>query len=467
MPHDRRTARVLVAMIGFVGVAMSVGCLRSSNLRASPEAIPELTPAGDLHPAAGGTTSGTNAPAPPSPSPASTPARDSIEPPPTPALDSSPNTGETTAGSAQGMPAPRNAPAPVASPNPSATPAPGDTEAASESAPSGQSPASPTPSGDVPSPPAVLPTPLLDAEIRRAQSVTRQHFESLNAADTPTPVIDATTTPAAEPGPPPAADSKAGVADFVPPLPPLAASSQAQTKAEPTGTVVTFAIPPLTPIDTPTTGSAQRPPTSSPTNVPADRPRSGTDERPATAEAREFGGKTTTPRPETSGEMDEPSAVVDWTGAGLSPRAGATAEADREEHPDLEIATMRLCSKVTGFGSFEPVEPNALQPGRRVLVYWEMAGVEYQARRDVFVSRLAARFELRAGADGRVVWEHAPRTAEDVCPRRRHDYYASYPVELPANLEPGPYRLRLIQTDLISNRAASSEVPIMVVGRGP
>ena len=92
-----------------------------------------------------------------------------------------------------------------------------------------------------------------------------------------------------------------------------------------------------------------------------------------------------------------------------------------------------------------------------------MAGLEYQLRGEVFVSRLAAHIELRSGADGPVVWEQAPGTAEDVCPRRRRDYYVSYLVELPRTLQPGTYRLRLIQTDLVGNRAASSEIPVTIV----
>ena len=92
-----------------------------------------------------------------------------------------------------------------------------------------------------------------------------------------------------------------------------------------------------------------------------------------------------------------------------------------------------------------------------------MAGLEYQPRGEVFVSRLAAHIELRSGSDGPVVWEQAPGTAEYVCNRRRHDYYVSYRIELPRTLEPGPYRLRLIQTDLVGNRVASREIPITIV----
>jgi hypothetical protein len=129
----------------------------------------------------------------------------------------------------------------------------------------------------------------------------------------------------------------------------------------------------------------------------------------------------------------------------------------------LEIAALRLCSRVKGFGSFEPMDPDTLKPGRRIGVYWEMVGQDYEARGDLFASRLAVHIELRSETDGSVVWEQSPPTAEDICPRRRRDYYASAWLELPGTLAPGCYRLRLIQTDLIGHRAASREIPVTIM----
>ena len=164
------------------------------------------------------------------------------------------------------------------------------------------------------------------------------------------------------------------------------------------------------------------------------------------------------PRDVTGQAGDDPS-----TSGGPSPSGQPAAEPDRSERPHLEIASFRLISRVKDFGSFEPVNPDTLKPGQRVRVYCEMAGLEYQSRGDAFVSRLAAYFELRSGADGPVVWEQAPGIAEDKCHRPRRDYYVSYVVEFPTTLEPGPYRLRLIQTDLVGNRATSSELPLTIV----
>src|SRR5262249_41483865 len=110
----------------------------------------------------------------------------------------------------------------------------------------------------------------------------------------------------------------------------------------------------------------------------------------------------------------------------------------------------------------EPVDPTAVKAGQRLLLYWEMTSLESQARGDAFVSRLAAHIELRPDGDGSIVWEQSPGIAEDVCNRRRRDCYANCRIELPKTLEPGPSRLRLIQTDLLANRTTSKEVPIAI-----
>ncbi len=211
------------------------------------------------------------------------------------------------------------------------------------------------------------------------------------------------------------------------------------------------ALPPLTPIDEIGSGSGTAAPRPQPTITAVAPPRPPkSSATTATAEKKSR---------ESAGAGHEAAPIVGIA----APPAGPDAEGDRADRPKLQITALRLCSRVKGFGSFEPMDADTLTPGRRIRVYWEMAGLEYKARGDGFVSRLAAHLELRSEADGSVAWERSPLTAEDVCPHRRRDYYASVPIDLPATLKPGSYRLRLTQTDLIANRAASREIPITIV----
>ncbi len=140
-------------------------------------------------------------------------------------------------------------------------------------------------------------------------------------------------------------------------------------------------------------------------------------------------------------------------------RSAVLALEDREP---LTVSEPRLCRKVNGFGSFEPLPAGALRAGQAVLIYCELCGLRYQDRDASYVTRLASRAELIASKDGTRVWEQSLGEAEDQCRSRRHDNYANYRITLPATLPAGDYRLRLTQTDLIANRSASSELPLTI-----
>jgi hypothetical protein len=352
----------------------------------------------------------------------------------------------------------------------------------------------PGPAGQLPTPPASVgepaptaapsPTPLLDAEIRRAQAINRQHIESLKSSDSPTPVVTPVVTPPdrpASPAPPAATSVPNPVEpdlDVLAPLP-LAATIRVAVEPETAESPGGNAVPPLIPIDPPIAG-----PVSPETAPPARSRAADNPERPpiqvvATADAGSVNDSDGLPMPirpvsdpdevpiptrTVSDSKDEPDALTQPDEEVPPASGGSPARTNnRKQRPPLEIAALRLCSKVKDIGWVDPVNPESLKPGQRVRVYCEITGLEYQAHGDAFVSRLAAHLELRSGTDGPVVWEQAMGTAEDLCHRRRRDYYVSYEVKVPASLEPGSYRLRLIQTDLVSNQAASSEISVTIV----
>lgn len=472
MPHDRRSRRVLLAMLGLAGVAMSVGagCARSSNLRSSAGPLPELAPAGELRPAGGAAAPGANSPTPPdganpggsamswSQSTPSMPISTNVDPSPTPT--SNPNAATPAGGS----------------------PVPTGTEAANGSAAGAGSSPSPmaAPAGE-PAATPISPTPLLDAELRRARAVTRQHFESLNAIETPTPLPDPVDLPTVRPTTADVVEPKPAdpEPDPVPPLPPLAASARIAVAPETPGSAGNVTLPTLMPVDPAASGSDTTAPgsaTSAPTPPPPMPATSVTPEKPGTS-SEQLAATIDAPdnrRPAIATDEEKSDGTATGVAAATvaaepartderpSPSGQPAAAPDRSERPRLEIAELKLCSRVKKIGEVEVIDHEQLKTGRPMLVYCEMAGLEYQPRGAVFVSRLAAHIELRSGSDGPVVWEQAPGTAEYVCNRPPDGYFVSYRIDLPGSLEPGPYRLRLVQTDLVGNRVASREIPVTV-----
>ena len=128
----------------------------------------------------------------------------------------------------------------------------------------------------------------------------------------------------------------------------------------------------------------------------------------------------------------------------------------------LGISELRLCRKVFGFGSFEPLADKSVKVGQHLDVYCELTGLQYEARDAGFVSRISSRVEVRPALEGAVLWEQELGAAEDLCRRQRRDYYVNYRVDLPKTLGPGSYRLRFLQTDLVAGSSTTTEIPLEI-----
>src|SRR5262249_19790981 len=153
-----------------------------------------------------------------------------------------------------------------------------------------------------------------------------------------------------------------------------------RTEPEPAASPQQIGLPAPAPVDSPGVGSVtpmllpplQRVPTEDRNATPA--PSTGV------AASEEVGRLALATTPPASAEeksiekKDKPTADV-----------RPAIEGDRESRRPLEIAVLRLCTKVKDIGQVESVDLGALKPGQRLLVYWEMAGLEYQARGDAFV----------------------------------------------------------------------------------
>jgi hypothetical protein len=142
------------------------------------------------------------------------------------------------------------------------------------------------------------------------------------------------------------------------------------------------------------------------------------------------------------------------------PPSSTASETDLDPE-EFAIQAARLCRKIHGFGSFEPMNANALKPGRSALVYCELGGLGYRAEGEEFVSHVATRVELVRDEDDAKVWEVSGE-AEDRCRAKRRDSYVGTLITLPESLAPGDYTLRLSQTDATSGRTAAAEIPVTI-----
>jgi hypothetical protein len=176
------------------------------------------------------------------------------------------------------------------------------------------------------------------------------------------------------------------------------------------------------------------------------------------------------PDPRSAGEVAQGRAVLKGLAAVLDPTGPPTARSAEireaiavlEAQAPLEVAELKLCKKVHGFGNIEPLEAATRKAGQQVIVYCEMTGLAYEPAGLAFRSRLATTVELIPEGSDTPAWSQSLGTAEDACRRRRRDYYVGHRFALPESLAAGNYRLRLTEKDLVSDHVATRETPIAI-----
>jgi hypothetical protein len=299
---------------------------------------------------------------------------------------------------------------------------------------------------------APAPTPLLDAALKQAAAVEQLHREAILASDSPS-ASTLSGQPDAQTGSLAAATGKSvrnnqepvrsfKLASSVPESTPPAVASKAQSR--PSGAA--SPVPDLA---------------SSPGSAPGAAPplvRNQVVDLLASAAAKPANQALIKSAVATITDAVKAPAKDDST----RPAEIRSAALALEDRAPLGATELRLCRKVYGFGSIEPLPASALKAGQPILIYCELTGLRYQAREAGYVSRLSSRVELVSARDGTTVWEQSLGEAEDECRSRRRDNYVNYRIILPPTLPAGDYRLRLTQTDLVANHSASSELPLTV-----
>lgn len=367
----------------------------------------------------------------------------------------------------QGVPAPRPNPAFQAGASPEDIPA--GTVKAAPSAGTVTDPMTlpPLPTQEAEAAPAA--TPLLDAAMARAEAQREAVLSELVGETTPTPVSShasdpaethvetpATTSVAQEKGPGPSNEPAApspipnpeqdtSAAKSVAPQDPVASSSTQSplpTKDE-------------EPLE-PSQETAPKVAAATVTESAGRSPRAPLEEEPVAPQLTTASATASPTIQEAPRGTEPPSAMVQV----LQTLTGGAGQGD---DPLLEIADLRLCQRVRGFGVFEPLEPSACKSGLPVILYCEMAGLRYERSGEAYHSRMASSVDLVPLGEETPLWHVTLGTAEDTCSRRRRDYYVNYRLTLPETLRPGPYQLRLTQKDELAGRTTSRTLSLTIV----
>ena len=138
-----------------------------------------------------------------------------------------------------------------------------------------------------------------------------------------------------------------------------------------------------------------------------------------------------------------------------------SAVIELQQLSDLFIARVELCSEVSGYGQFVPMQLSDFRPESKTLVYCEIENflpvAEMIEDRPMFETRLECRLEI-LGPDDAVAQAVDFPVVQDVAANRRRDFYLHLPLTLD-DLPAGSYQLRLDVKDLGSGKSASRFLP--------
>jgi hypothetical protein len=134
---------------------------------------------------------------------------------------------------------------------------------------------------------------------------------------------------------------------------------------------------------------------------------------------------------------------------------------------DLTIPAIALCTKVDGFGVYEPIEPARFTAMKEhpVIVYCEVENfASHQNEKKLWETKLSQEVVLYTET-GLPVWQDKTQSIPDLARRRRHDFFIVKKTKLPDNVAIGRYLLKVTIVDQQANRVAEATVPVQFVAQ--
>jgi hypothetical protein len=133
---------------------------------------------------------------------------------------------------------------------------------------------------------------------------------------------------------------------------------------------------------------------------------------------------------------------------------------------DLVIPTLALCTKVDGFGIYEPVEPRfTAMKAHEIIVYCEVENfASHQNGKKMWETKLSQEVVLYTET-GLPVWQDKTESIPDLARNRRHDFFVIKKTKFPANITLGRYLLKVTMVDQQASRVAEATLPVQFVAQ--
>ena len=124
------------------------------------------------------------------------------------------------------------------------------------------------------------------------------------------------------------------------------------------------------------------------------------------------------------------------------------------ELADPVVESITFCRRVSTFGVYDEMDDADFVAGRSTptIVYCEVRNLASSPTADGQHRTLVGTQMRIMTADGRTVWEEEVPEIEDLCRRRRGDFFLAKRIALPSTLQPGEYVLKVFVEDKLSGK---------------
>lgn len=168
------------------------------------------------------------------------------------------------------------------------------------------------------------------------------------------------------------------------------------------------------------------------------------------------------------GKVTDPARAVQLVEGVLSTLREAAA---------VRIARSALCTRVEGFGQYEPFSDYTFLAGRttKMIVYTEIENFSHRPARsddpgmdtltgaDLVAVELSQELRLWHDADGSMQWRKPEQPIIEVGRNKRRDFFLVQQIELPPTLSVGKYNLKVTIRDKVSGGVDERSIPIKIV----
>jgi hypothetical protein len=132
-----------------------------------------------------------------------------------------------------------------------------------------------------------------------------------------------------------------------------------------------------------------------------------------------------------------------------------TASEKLGQSSGLWVKNLQLCTEIKGFGQVTPFSKLNFRTGQDVLLYAELDRFHTENNERGYHTKFTSSLQL-LDQGGRIAHQRELTPVEEYCGNRRRDYFVSYQIKLPVNLDAGEYTVKLIIHDELGNQTGET-----------